>query len=204
MHDTLDFIIQKTNNTTLIWKEAAQQSIPPESAAKKIDEAMLDWMRDMTKALRIWTDKGYSMSEGELILARVNLGSLVECWLKFFYCAYNEDYQQNPKRKKKKTIETNDLSFDNLRTYSYGILYEAEDDWDDWVKGVQKKRNAIHLFNKKDIGTVDDFYDDVEQFFKFLELITDRLPPVEDIVTAYPAGYEMPYLDKTREIIEKL
>ena len=93
--DTLDIIIQDTNNITLLWKEAAQEKIPPSSVAQKIDEAMLDWMRELTKTLRLWTDRGAKMTSGEMILARANLGAIVESWLKFFYCAYNEYYQKN-------------------------------------------------------------------------------------------------------------
>jgi len=56
---------------------------------------MLDWMSQLTQCLSIWIDKGLDMTDGELILARTNLGSIVECWLKFFYYVYYDDYQKN-------------------------------------------------------------------------------------------------------------
>ena len=204
MPDTLDFIIRKTNNTTLVWKEAAQEAIPPQSATQKIDEAMLDWMRELTKTLRLWTDKGGKMTSGELILARANLGALVESWLKFFYCAYNDDYQRNPRTNRNGIIEPNDLSFDLLKQYSRGILYELNDDWEKWVDSIQRKRNAIHSFNYREIGTAEDFYDDVEKLFDFIDLITDRLPPVEDYIQSNPIGNEQMYLGKTREKIKRV
>ena len=126
MHDTLDYIIQNTNNITLIWKQAATMSLLPNSVSKKIDSAMLDWLRDLTKTLRLWTDKGFSMTSGELILARVNLGSVVESWLKFFYCVHNVDYHKTPLINKRGVIEPNNLSFDELKRYSdYFALRKA-------------------------------------------------------------------------------
>ena len=190
--DTLDFIIRDTNNTTLLWKEAAQENNPPSSAAQKIDDAMLDWMRELTKTLRIWTDKGAKMTSGELILARANLGAIVESWLKFFYCAYNEDYQKKPKIKYGNIVEPNDLGFEELKQYSRDILYPKNDAWEKWIDSVQKKRNAIHSFNYREIGISDDYYNDVEKLYDFIHLIDDRLPPVEDYIQTYPAGYHRP------------
>ena len=203
MKDTLDFIIQITNNITLLWKEAAHQSIPPQLTAKKIDDAMLDWMCELTKTLRLWTDKGGHMTSGELILARANFGAVVESWLKFFYCVYVDDYQKNPQKGSKGVIEPNNLSFEALRQYSQGILYSKNDDFDKWILSVLMKRNAIHSFNYREIGSADDFYDDIEKLYDFIELITDRVPPVEDYIQAYPAGYEHPYMKRERVAVQR-
>lgn len=202
--DTLDFIIRVTNNTTLLWKAAAQENIPPSSAAQKIDDAMLDWMRELTKALRIWTDKGAKMTSGELILARANLGAIVESWLKFFYCVYNEDYQQSPIIRRGKNVEPNDLGFEDLKQYSRGILYQNNDTWEQWIDSVQKKRNAIHSFNYRDIGISEDYYADVEKLYDFIHLIYEYLPPVEDYIHTYPAGYEIPDPDDNRTEISRV
>ena len=76
----------QTNNMALVWKES--RGIAPDSVADKLDDAMLKWMSELTDILKIWIDKGSTMTEGELILARTNMGALVESWLKFFYCVY--------------------------------------------------------------------------------------------------------------------
>ena len=57
---------------------------------------MLNWQSELTQPLEIWISKGLSMTEGELILARANLGAVVESWLKFFYCVYYDDYCNDP------------------------------------------------------------------------------------------------------------
>ena len=77
-----------------LWKKS--WGIAPPSVSGKLDKAMLDWNLELTEALSIWIDKGLTMTKGELILARVNLGNIVEFWLKFFYSVYYEDYLQKP------------------------------------------------------------------------------------------------------------
>ena len=67
-----DVLVILTNNAALIWKEA--RGIAPESAADKLDKAMLEWQSELTKTLKIWIDKGLMMTTGELIPARANLG----------------------------------------------------------------------------------------------------------------------------------
>ena len=208
-HDTLDYIIQITNNTVIMWRDAAD-AFAPHSVSEKLDKAMLEWMREMTYSLRLWTDKGYFMTIGEIILARSNLGALVESWLKFFYCVYNEDYQDNPMYDKHgNIIEPEELSFEFLKQKSRGILYQLGDDWDRWIERVQKKRNAIHIFNYRDIGNADDFYDDVEKLYDFIIMITDRIPCVEEYIdsvdgASYPEGYHEPWLKRNRMSIERV
>lgn len=178
----------QTSNTALMWK--ASRGIAPDSVADKMDDAMLPWMSELTDTLKIWIDKGILMTDGELILARTNMGALVESWLKFFYCVFYEDYVKNPQMAKGKMIEPNNMKFDALKTFSTGIL------WDDtsssmymWVDKIQHYRNAVHAFNYRDIGTAIEFMSDLDEFYKFVEHILNRIPPIEDYVSYYPEGY---------------
>ena len=66
-----------TSDTEIIWKKS--RGIAPDSVANKMDEAMLHWMTELTSTLSIWMDKNITLTDGELILARTNLGALVEC-----------------------------------------------------------------------------------------------------------------------------
>lgn len=184
----------QTNNMALVWKEA--RGIAPDSVADKMDDAMLRWMSELTKTLKIWLDKGTSMTDGELILARTNMGALVESWLKFFYCVYYEDYMKNPLKKAKKgkpiTVEPNDMKFDDLKNFSKGILWADEKDpLYAWVDKIQHYRNAVHAFNYRDIGSATEFVTDMEEFYKYVNHILDRLPPIEDFLECYPEGYVM-------------
>jgi len=152
----------------------------PSSVVEKFAVARLDWLIDLTDCLEIWFD--IRMSEGRTVLAYANLGALVEGWLKLFYCAFYEDYKNAPKTDKKKgMIEPNNLSFDMLKQYSREILWDDQNsDMEKWVERIQKRRNAIHAFNPKDIGSPLEFIDDVEVYTKFVGMIASRLPTLDE------------------------
>ena len=183
-----DILRIQTSNTAIMWKES--RGVAPDSVADKMDDAMLSWMSELTDTLKIWIDKGIFMTDGELILARTNMGALVESWLKFFYCVFYEDYIKNPKTVKGKMVEPNNMKFEDLKNFSNGIL------WDDnksamyiWVDKIQHYRNAVHAFNYRDIGTAAEFMSDMNEFYKYVDHILNRIPPLEDFVQYYPAGY---------------
>ncbi len=187
---SFDILTIQTNNTALIWKDV--HGIAPDNAAKKLDIAMLDWQSELTKTLKIWIDKGLDITVGELILARANLGAVVESWLRFFYCVFYDDYINQPMKNKKGQIlePENDMRFEDLKKFSTGILWDDEKSQDYlWVDSIQKKRNAIHSFTYKDIGTPLDFLLDVDYLCEFVDMILNHLPPVEDYIECYPAGY---------------
>ncbi|MBO5969789.1 MAG: hypothetical protein J6S14_14955 [Clostridia bacterium] len=187
---SFEILTIQTNNTALIWKDV--HGIAPDNAAKKLDIAMLDWQSELTKTLKIWIDKGLDMTVGELILARANLGAVVESWLRFFYCVFYDDYINQPMKNKKGQIlePEKDMRFEDLKKFSTGILWDDEKSKDYlWVNSIQKKRNAIHSFIYKDIGTPLDFLLDVDYLCEFVDMILNHLPPVDDYVECYPAGY---------------
>lgn len=127
------------------------------------------------------------MTDGELILARANIGAVVESWLKFFYCVYYEDYCKNPiKNFKGYMIEPEEASFENLKEFSTGKLWDGTTSQEYiWVDSVQHKRNAIHSFKYRDIGTSQNFLDDVEYLCEFVDNILNHLPPIEDYIETY-------------------
>lgn len=187
---SFDILTIQTNNVSLIWKDV--HGIAPDNAAKKLDVAMLDWQSELTKTLRIWVEKGLDMTVGELILARANLGAVVESWLRFFYCVFYDDYINQPMvNKKGKVLEPEkDMRFEDLKNFSTGILWNDDKSSDYlWVDSIQHKRNAIHSFTYKDIGTPADFLLDIDRLCDFVDMILNHLPPVEDYIEYYPAGY---------------
>ena len=60
-----------------------------------------------------------------------------------------------------------------------------------WVDKIQHYRNAVHAFNYRDIGTAKGFMSDMEEFYRYVNHILDHLPPIEDFLPCYPAGYVM-------------
>lgn len=180
----IDDICKLTRKTMTEWENAFGYA--PYSAACKIDEAMLTWIIQLTDCLKIWTGKGATMTDGELILAKTNLGALIENWLKFFYCVYYEDYLRNPLTKNNGYIvEPNNMRFEQLKIFSRGRLWEQGHSWDIWVEKMQQHRNAIHAFNFRDIGTSIDFLKNVDEFYSFIELIDKRLPDSPNSARVY-------------------
>lgn len=188
-----EIVKKHTNNMSILWKEC--RGIAPDSVADKMDDAMLRWMVELTETLSIWIERGNCLTDGELILARTNMGALVESWLKFFYCAFYEDYMKNPKIERGKIIEPNKLSFEQLKEFSVGILWkDKSDSMYKWVDKIQHYRNAIHAFNYRDIGTAIEFINDMDIFYDYVEMILKKIPSVEDYLEYYPIGYDInPY-----------
>lgn len=178
---TFKELINVTNSTMCVWKEYSR-GYAPDEVADKLDNATLEWISSLTETLDIWLSKGLSLTQGELILARTNMGSLVESWLKFFYCVYLEDYRKSPKVNKSGAIDPDEktMRFEDLKQYSRGILWESGDKTDKWIDKIQGYRNAIHSFQPRAIGTPYEFIEDFTAYCEFVELILDRLPPIED------------------------
>lgn len=184
---SFDSLVIKTNNIMFLWKKT--RGFAPTKTADKLDNAMLELHCEMTRTLKIWIDKGLSMTNGELVLARANIGAVVESWLKFFYCIYYHDYIESYKEKgndyniiskKGKMTQPEKLSFEELKKFSIGKLWEDKSDTLKWIEKVQHQRNSIHYFYPKNIGTQQEFLIDVEKLYKFVCDIEDRLPPIED------------------------
>ena len=181
----------KTKNTILLWKDV--YGIAPNASAAKLYKSMLEWQSELTNTLEIWVNKGLDMSVGELILARANLGAVVESWLKFFYCVYYEDYCKDPitYKKKSKMVEPENAKFEDLNDFCAEKLWDSSTSTEfDWVDSVRHKRNAIHSFNYRDIGTPQDFLDDMDHLCEFADNVISHLPPIEDCIETYPEGYQ--------------
>lgn len=185
--NSYESLVIETNRIMDLWKNS--RGFAPVDTADKLENAMLDLHFEMTKSLGIWIKKGLSMTKGELVLARVNIGAVVESWLKFFYCIYYHDYIESYKEKgndyniisrKGKMTQPEKLSFEELKNFSIGKLWEDKSDTLKWIEKVQHQRNSIHYFYPKDIGTQQEFLNDVEELYKFVCDIEDRLPPIED------------------------
>ncbi len=182
-----DELCIRTSEILSDWKKSF--GFAPTNVTAVLDKARLDWLVDLTISLKHWSNVRGDVSEGELLLACSNLGAVVEGWLKFFYVVYLNDYYSDFNNVKKadgkgnyNVVDPNNLSFERLKQYSRGKLWEKGSDWDLWVERVQQKRNAIHAFNNKDIGTIQEFNDDVVKLGELVKHIHSHLPPIEDYI----------------------
>ncbi len=155
-------------------------------ASIKLDNMMFDWIISLTSSLHIWAEKGISMTDGELILASANLGALVESMMKFVLSVYILDYYKDPiKDNKGKIVEPEKIKFENLKKFCFDKVWPeniknyygtSHKEIKKWVGKIQEKRNAIHAFNKKELGDVFDFLEDIETYYDFITLVFNTLP----------------------------
>lgn len=113
INDIYQEIVKKTSEIVSKWKDFIEQE-----EFQKSYKIMLDWQVELTNSLWHWVSLGDGISVGDLILARINIGMLVENWLKIFFTIYSEDYRNDDSRiiinNKNEKIEINDLNFDKL------------------------------------------------------------------------------------------
>ena len=89
-------------------------------------------------------------------------------------------------------VEPENAKFEDLQNFSKEKLWgDEESEKYIWVDSIRRKRNAIHSFKYKEIGTVNNFFDDMDYLYIFVDDIISSLPPIEDCIETYPVGYEM-------------
>ena len=134
--------------------------------------------------MKIWIVEPHPENEsGHLILAWTNLGSLVEGTMKLFLSVYYHDYKNDIEAIKKKgnLIDPDSLGLDEMREFfKKRIWVKGDEDWDYWILKIQQRRNAVHAFKNRDIGTFDEFYSDIQRYLEFLHYINNRLPYPDD------------------------
>ncbi|MFZ3072627.1 MAG: hypothetical protein WA162_05235 [Thermodesulfobacteriota bacterium] len=186
----IDRIVDINKGIAKFWSRA--EGWAPAKAAKLLSKSRLDWQTSLSKTLKIWlADSNFHSDEksGRLILAWVNLGSLVEGTLKLFLSIYYKDYIKDihviTKGKNGKLIDPDVLNLGRMRQF----LFEKEriskvsqrtetildKKWNKWIKLIQERRNVIHAYQDKNIGDFEEFSKNVRNYLVFLEDINSRL-----------------------------
>jgi hypothetical protein len=148
----------------------------PLEAAQLLDKSMLRWQASLAKSLARWID---ATSEGDLILAWANLGALVEGQLKLFLCVHYNDYRYDvaPIRKRgEKLAEPDGCQLEDLRQFFRRRIWDTGRNWNPYVEMVQQRRNAIHAFKHKNIGTIHDWTEALRLHLSFLRETGRGLP----------------------------
>jgi len=152
----------------------------PIEAAKLLSKSRLDWQISLSLCLKLWVDKpSLENHDGHLILAWANLGSLVEGVMKLFLSVYHQTYLNDENYIAMRTVRgvfqnADELRFDPMRQYFSKAIWD--EDWDQWVHHIQLKRNSIHAYIDRDIGTHQEFLKDIRKYLTFLRYINARLP----------------------------
>lgn len=157
----------------------------PDEAASLLAKSRLDRQVSLSKCLKIWLEKpAEDYVEGCLVLAWVNLGSLVEGTMKFFLSVFLMDYLKDPAKSRGKDVDPDGLQLEGLRQFFLRRnvwMENNESRWDKWVLHIQQRRNAIHAYKDREIGTFDEFWGDLRQYLEFLDELEGRVPDPETI-----------------------
>lgn len=91
---------------------------------------------------------------------------------------YYEDYKNDIDALKHKTGKIKDpdiLALEELKTF-FKKKHILDDKWIKYIEYVQQKRNAIHAFKDRDIGSYGDLQKYVKKYLELLHMINSRLP----------------------------
>lgn len=161
----------------------------PVGAAALLGKSRLDWQVSLSDSLRRWIrEPPEALTPAELILAWVNLGSLIEGTIKLFLSVYYDTFKADIEnlnkvssfnRKKQKALSPDGLTLEPLRQYCN--LREILDK-DDLVlvELVQQRRNAIHAFRDRPTGDKAEFEEAVRSYLQMLRNVIARLPYPND------------------------
>jgi hypothetical protein len=177
----LNFGIQK------FWSQA--HGWAPTEAAGLLAKSRLDWQVSLSRTLILWVEQSdKSLTPGELILAWANLGSLIEGTLKTFLSVWYDDYMDDIDdlkkanayhHKKAEPLQPDGLTLGPLALYFENKkLLSAESTA--LIELAHNRRNAIHAFQDKELGTTEEFQAAVRTYLKLLREVNGRLPYPEN------------------------
>jgi len=135
----------------------------PAAIQRRLDDAGLAYQSSLALSLSRWLT---CESEGDLILAWVNLGALVEGAMQLLLITYDDAYKKDPnaRRDKKNLVkDAEQTRFEDLRDFCAKSVWNPAPvagyhivsfrDWDPYVALVQNRRNAIHAIRRREIGS---------------------------------------------------
>lgn len=173
--EVIDRIITLNDGLRRFWSNATGWASL--EAAQLLSKSRLDWQVSLSRCLKVWAGKSSAEDvAGRLILAWANLGSLVEGSLKLFLSVWYDTYKADVEaiKRKGKLQDPDGLQLEPLRQFFKKRIWD--DTLDMVVHRIQQRRNAIHAFKDRDIGTHEDFVTDVSAYLNLVRYINYRLP----------------------------
>ena len=175
-------------NLAGFWKNA--NGWAPIEAAGILSKSRLDWQVSLSSTLRMWLrEPPNALSDGELILAWANLGSLIEGTLKLFLSAYYNDYQNDIANLKTANVydakkggskSPDGLTLEPLKKFCSAANLFVEEGAA-LIELVQARRNAIHAFKDRPIGDDAEFQNAIHCYLILLRAVNNQLPYPDDI-----------------------
>jgi hypothetical protein len=177
MAATIDGIIRTHGNLASTW-DGGLRGWAPRETSELLERNSLRRLLALARTLPSWLDSSMQ-SDGHLTLAWASLGALLEGSMRFFLCVYEPNYSQDPVAHYGKTLAPDKLNLEFLRQFfSRANVWMSDDaeERDRYVLSVQKRRNAIHAYQGRDIGTFDEFWESVQEYGQLIADLASRLP----------------------------
>ncbi len=166
------------------WSDA--HGWAPVDGATLLASARLDWTPSLARSLGRWAHPEV-LSDGDLILAWANLGSILESSLRLFLGVYINDYhnsqedleainaiQQNGANQGQ-PYPPSSIQFEKIRQLlSRRQIFSSNHLA--LIGLIQSRRNAIHAFNNREIGSADEFREAVSRYRIFIADLALRFP----------------------------
>lgn len=172
-------IIASTERIRMFWTEVASDWSPRESA-ELLENSRMDRLASLSHSLRLWIEPcAEEDQEGRLILAWANLGILVEGTMTWFLCVFKGDYaKQSMKTKNGFELQPNRLRFEEMTRFFRQHIWTDRQaaEWDAWLTMVRDRRNAVHAFNHREIGSWRDWHEAVIRYHEFIDDLDGQVP----------------------------
>ena len=178
--DVIERIIMLNDGLRKFWGSA--EGWAPIEVAKLLNKSRLDRQVSLSRCLKLWTTfSSPEVQDGHLILAWANLGSLIEGSMKLFLSVWYETYKSDIDaiKRKDKLQDPDGLQIEPLRQFFKKRIWDKT--LDGFIQIIQQRRNAIHAFKDRNIGTKNEFFDNVRKYLIILRYINYRLPYPDDI-----------------------
>lgn len=178
VNNAIEEIVNIYRDHSFFWQNASGWA--PDEANEILVKSRLDWLHSLAEALYIWieTYRTSSNNDGKLILAWVNLGSLLEGGLKLFLSVHFLDYKRSSNCIKDRSgnIKNPDiLQMEELKVFiQKENIFEKR--WIKFISLIQVRRNAIHAYKDREIGSWKEYFDSVKTLRDFTKVIKKTLP----------------------------
>jgi len=178
--NVIELIICKNREIAEFWSQP--HGWAPMEAAELLSKSRLDRQVSLSQTLALWVPPAASATspdiDGRLILGWANLGALIEGSLKWFLSVYYEDYKNDIKaiRKNGDISEPEGVKLELLRHFFAHSVWIESDDWDGFIAHVQSRRNSIHSYQDREIGTLTDLKSSIRKYRDFLYDLDSRAP----------------------------
>lgn len=168
-------IISLNQGIFIFWSQS--DGWTSEDSAQILSRSRLDRQVSLSHCLKMWLQAPYDGAEsGQIIMGWANLGSLLEGSLKLFLSVWHETYKLDIDaiKKKDKFQNPDGLQLEPLRIFFKKKIWDNE--IDSWVQHIQIRRNAIHAYQDKEIGSLEELQTYMRKYLDILRYINFRLP----------------------------